>query len=73
MATIRGALQTLQTLATMASTHNPGMSRYLWAAAVLVAGFATAALGGKVLAIIMRAALVVVAVLVAARVVGVTI
>ncbi len=56
--------------ATMATAHNPGVSRYLWALAILAAGFAAAALGGRVIAALVRVALIAAAVLVAAKMVG---
>lgn len=57
--------------ATMATAHNPGVSRYVWAVAILLAGFAMAAVGGRVIALLVRVALVAAAVLVAARMAGV--
>jgi hypothetical protein len=65
-------LQTwLQTLAALAAAHNPGVSRWTWAAAVLAAGFAAAAVGGRAIALLARVALVVAGVLIAARIAGV--
>lgn len=58
-------------LAALAAAHNPGVSRWVWALAVLAAGFAVAAVGGRTIALLVRVALIVGAALVAARIAGV--